>query len=228
MDYIPLAAMEFITKIRGARFLIHQGYNYTLNQKTAHGQTRWLCQDRTCPGREMSQISMTSLFLVTATPWNCYYYSLFSIKNCIYKLSIIHKNPLKLSDHPNDDTKYISPKISFTFSQSKYHVTVDMYHRFVYVSQVTGQVSLSQCIYLDHIPMYIILYIKVFLKQNAIQFVINGWTFRDHNNQSVWDRTHVLGVSNQTSHMSIGCGILKIPVCNKIWGSFMGSIPNLY
>ena len=97
------SSVEFITTIRGARFLIHQEYNYTLNQRTAHGQTRW-CQDRTCPGREMSQMLMTSLFLVTATWWNCNYYSSFSITNCIYKLSIIHK---KISVSNLDEMRHV-------------------------------------------------------------------------------------------------------------------------
>ena len=64
---------------------------------------------------------------------------------------------------PVDGTKYVTKNIVHFQSEQgysisiasvivykgllKYHVTVGMYHRFVYVSQVTGQVSLSQCIY---------------------------------------------------------------------------------
>ena len=47
----PAVSMEFITTIRGARSLLHQGYRYTLNHRTADGQTYWRCQDRSCSGR---------------------------------------------------------------------------------------------------------------------------------------------------------------------------------
>ena len=47
----PAVSMEFITIIRGARSLLHQGYRYTLNCRTADGQIYWRCQDRSCSGR---------------------------------------------------------------------------------------------------------------------------------------------------------------------------------
>ena len=43
----PAVSMEFITTIRGARSLLHQGYRYTLNRRTADGQTYWRCQAAT-------------------------------------------------------------------------------------------------------------------------------------------------------------------------------------
>ena len=45
-----LSAMEFVTTTRGARSLLHEGYKYTLNQRTADGHTYWRCHDRSCPG----------------------------------------------------------------------------------------------------------------------------------------------------------------------------------
>ena len=47
----PAVSMEFITTIRGAPSLLHQGFRYTLNCRTADGQTYWRCQDRSCSGR---------------------------------------------------------------------------------------------------------------------------------------------------------------------------------
>ncbi len=43
--------MEFVTATRGARSLLHEGYKYTLNRRTADGHTYWRCHDRSCPGR---------------------------------------------------------------------------------------------------------------------------------------------------------------------------------
>ena len=48
--------MEFVTTTRGARSLLHQGYRYTLNQRTTHGQIYWRCADRSCPGRTVTDV----------------------------------------------------------------------------------------------------------------------------------------------------------------------------
>ena len=48
--------MEFVTTTRGARSLIHQGYRYTLNRRTADGQIYWRCADRSCPGRAVTDV----------------------------------------------------------------------------------------------------------------------------------------------------------------------------
>ncbi len=49
-----LSEMEFITTTRGARSLLHEGYMYTLNRRTADGHTYWRCHDRSCPGRAVT------------------------------------------------------------------------------------------------------------------------------------------------------------------------------
>ena len=49
--------MEFITTRRGARSLLHQGYKYTINRRTADGQIYWRCQDRNCQGRAITDIN---------------------------------------------------------------------------------------------------------------------------------------------------------------------------
>ena len=48
--------MEFVTTTRGGRSLIHQGYRYTLNRRTADGQIYWRCADRSCPGRAVTDV----------------------------------------------------------------------------------------------------------------------------------------------------------------------------
>ena len=52
--FILLAAMKFVTTTQGARSLVHQGYKYTLNRRTADRQTYWRCHDRSCPGRAVT------------------------------------------------------------------------------------------------------------------------------------------------------------------------------
>ena len=46
--------MEFVTTTRGAHSLVCQGYKFTLNRRTADGQTYWRCHDRSCPGRAVT------------------------------------------------------------------------------------------------------------------------------------------------------------------------------
>ena len=49
--------MDFITTKRGVRSLIHEGHRYTLNRRTADGQTYWRCIDRNCPGRAITDVN---------------------------------------------------------------------------------------------------------------------------------------------------------------------------
>ena len=51
-----IESMEFVTTTRGIRSLIHQGYRYTLNRRTANGQIYWRCTDRSCPGRAVTDV----------------------------------------------------------------------------------------------------------------------------------------------------------------------------
>jgi len=41
--------MEFVMTIQGAHSLVHQGYKYMLNWRTADGQTYWRCHDTPPP-----------------------------------------------------------------------------------------------------------------------------------------------------------------------------------
>ena len=57
--YCPTISViiEFTTTKRGARSLLHDGYQYTINRRTADGQTYWRCFDRTCGGRAVTDIN---------------------------------------------------------------------------------------------------------------------------------------------------------------------------
>ena len=57
--YCPTISMtmEFTTTKKGARSLLHDGYRYTINRRTADGQTYWRCFDRTCGGRAVTDVN---------------------------------------------------------------------------------------------------------------------------------------------------------------------------
>ena len=43
--------VKFITTKRGARSLVINGYQYTLNRRGREGQSYWRCTNRLCKGR---------------------------------------------------------------------------------------------------------------------------------------------------------------------------------
>ena len=82
-------------------------------------------------------------------------------------------------------------------------MTVDMYHRLVYVSQGdwTGQ---PKSVYIPRPYSYVYNIVHQSVPETKCNSVCNQWMdIQRPKNQSVWDHTHVLAVSNHTSHMSI-------------------------